>query len=358
MSPTEINARIKAIAAEMGFERCGIARADAIGRSDYVRRWLGQGMAGSMEYLHRHLEKRLDPRELMPGAKSAIVVALVYKNPVSPPTCELQTSNSSVGYTPQLASRLPKEGPGGIEARGRIAMYAWGEDYHDVLRDKLRAMEERLRTEINEPFQCRICVDTAPIIERELAAAAGVGWIAKNTLAIHPDLGSFFFLGVMLTTLDIAPDNPIADHCGTCTACLEACPTQAFPAPYQMDASRCISYLTIEHRGDISKPFQEMMDDWIFGCDVCQDVCPHNRKAPNTHEPRFALRNPAPAPPLHELLEWSEAEYRENIRDSAISRARLDMLKRNAIIVLENNESRRETALSETSPPLRPGFPR
>ncbi len=339
MSPTEINARIKAIAAGAGFERCGIARADAIGRGDYVRWWLGQSMAGSMEYLHRHLEKRLDPRELMPGAKSAIVVALVYKQ-----------SSPNHGLAAQPPP-LPRGDTGGSEPRGRIAMYAWGEDYHNVLRDNLRAMENKLRTEINEPFQCRICVDTAPIIEREIAAAAGIGWIAKNTVVIDPELGSYFFLGVMLTTLDIAPDAPIADHCGTCTACLDACPTQAFMAPYQMDASRCISYLTIEHRGDISRPFQEMMGDWIFGCDVCQDVCPHNRRAPDTHEPRFALRNPAPAPPLKELLAWGEAEYRENIRDSAISRARLDMLKRNAIIALESNGSRRDPALSQNPSP-------
>ncbi len=322
MTPTELNARIKIAAAEVGFERCGVAKAAAIGRGDYVRWWLNQGMAGSMEYLHRHMEKRLDPRELLPGAKSAIVVALVYKQPAPPPP----------------ASPLNKGGPRGLpEPRGRVAMYAWGEDYHDVLRDKLRALEQKLRAQVCEPFECRICVDTAPIIERELAAAAGMGWIAKNTMIIDPELGSFFFLGVMLTTLEIAPDQQIADHCGTCTACIDACPTQAFTSPYQMDASRCISYLTIEHRCDISKPFQEMMGDWIFGCDVCQDVCPHNRKAPDTREPRFAPRDPAPAPPLQQLLAWTETEYREKLRDSAMNRAKLDMLKRNAHIALANN---------------------
>ncbi len=314
VTPTDLNAFVKATAVEVGFERCGVARAEAIGRGDYVRWWLSQGMAGSMEYLHRHMDKRLDPRELLPGAMSAIVVALVYKQPAPPP---------------------PDSDP-----RGRVAMYAWGEDYHEVLRDKLRAMEQKLRDRASEPFECRICVDTAPIIERELAAAAGVGWIAKNTLVIDPDLGSYFFLGVILTTLDIAPDQPIADHCGTCTACLEACPTRAFISPYQMDASRCISYLTIEHRGEISKPFQEMMGDWVFGCDVCQDVCPHNRKARDTREPRFAVRDPAPAPQLQQLLAWSESEYREKLRNSAMNRAKFDMLKRNARIALANNASK------------------
>ena len=218
-------------------------------------------------------------------------------------------------------------------------MYAWGDDYHDVLRDKLRVIEQKLRGTVPDVFDCKICVDTVPILERELAATAGVGWIAKNTMVIHPDLGSYFFLGVLLTTLDIAPDEPIADHCGTCTACLDACPTQAFTAPYQMDASRCISYLTIEHRGDISRPFQEMMGDWIFGCDICQDVCPHNRKSPDTREPRFAIRDPAPGPTLQQLLAWSETEYRERMLGSAISRAKLDMLKRNAMIAADNQKN-------------------
>lgn len=270
-----------------------------------------------MDYLHRNVEKRLDPRELLPGAHSAIVVALVYKQPTE-------------------AFPVASRGQGGEEPRGRIAMYAWGEDYHTVIREKLREVEAALRLQSAEPFDCKICVDTVPLIERELAAAAGVGWIAKNTLAIHPDLGSYFFLGVLLTTLDIAPDQPLADHCGTCTACLDACPTQAFIAPYQMDASRCVSYLTIEHRGDISKPFQEMMGDWIFGCDVCQEVCPHNRKAPDTREPRFAVRGPGPAIKLDALLAWNETEYRKIVRDSAISRAKLDMLRRNAQIAISN----------------------
>ncbi len=333
MTPTDLNACVKAAAAEVGFERCGVAKAAAIGRGDYVRWWLDQGMAGSMEYLHRHLEKRLDPRELLPGAKSAIVVALVYKQPAN----QSRDREGAVS-DPQTASPLTKGGPRGVrEPRGRVAMYAWGEDYHDVLRDKLREMEKRMRAQVSEPFECRICVDTAPIIERELAAAAGIGWIAKNTLVIDPELGSYFFLGVMLTTLDIVADKPMADHCGTCTACLEACPTQAFTAPYELNASRCISYLTIEHRGDISKPFQEMMGDWVFGCDVCQDVCPHNRKAPDTREPRFAARDPAPAPPLQELLAWNENEYREKLRGSAMSRAKLDMLQRNARIARANH---------------------
>lgn len=322
-----------------------------------------------MDYLHRHLDKRLDPRLLLPAARSAIVVASVYKQaqqhrarqeagitsaPLIPELVQINDRQS--GVAPDRATershgwseaepvdrenqgdfRPGRGGGSGLEPQGRVAMYAWGEDYHRVVRDKLRQVEAALRSRSLEPFDSKICVDTVPIIERELAAAAGVGWIGRNTLVMHPDLGSYFFLGVLLTTLDIAPDEPLADHCGTCTACLDACPTQAFPAPYQMDASRCISYLTIEHRGDISRPFQELMGEWIFGCDVCQEVCPHNRKAPDTREPRFAARTNMATMNLNELLNWNEADYENLVRDSALSRARLEMLKRNALIVREN----------------------
>lgn len=313
MSPDQLNILIKRLAREAGFDRCGVARAEPIGRSGYVRDWLGRGMAGSMEYLGRNIGSRIDAREHLPGARSAVVVALSYKQPVP--------------STPD------------DEARGRVAMYAWGEDYHTVLRDKLRDLERRLRAGLSEPFECRICVDTAPIIERELAAGAGIGWIAKNTLVIDPELGSFIFLGVMLTTLDITPDLPIEDHCGTCTACLDTCPTKAFTAPYQMDASRCISYFTIEHRGDISKTFQEMMGDWVFGCDVCQEVCPHNRKAPDTREARFAPRESSSSLSLNELINASDEELRGRFTGSAMERAKPAMWRRNAEIAANNRKS-------------------
>lgn len=215
-------------------------------------------------------------------------------------------------------------------------MYAWGNDYHEVMRSKLAELTDRLRAELTEPFEARICVDTAPILERELAAAAGIGWIGKNTLVLHHEIGSYFFLGAVVTTLDLAPDEPLPDHCGTCTACLDACPTQAFPKPYEMDASRCISYLTIEHRGDISKPFQKMMGDWVFGCDICQEVCPYNHEAPTTREPRFAIRPPGPQLALDDVLGWSVDDYREQLHGSAMTRAKLDMLQRNARIALNN----------------------
>lgn len=306
------NRLIRELAASLGFERCGIAAAAPIGRSAYLAEWLVSGRAGSMDYLHRHFKIRADPSMILEGAKSVVVVALNYH---------------------QLASQ-PIEGE--TAARGRVAMYAWGDDYHEVMRSKLTELTERARAELAEPFEVRVCVDTAPILERELAAAAGIGWIGKNTLVLHHEIGSYFFLGVIVTTLDLAPDEPLPDHCGTCTACLDACPTQAFPKPYEMDASRCISYLTIEHRGDISKPFQEMMGDWVFGCDVCQEVCPYNREAPTTREPRFAVRPPGPRPALDEILGWSIDDYRDKLHGSAMTRAKLNMLQRNARIAKEN----------------------
>jgi epoxyqueuosine reductase len=320
MTPVELREYIMGLAASAGFDRCGVARAEPIGRGDYVRRWLAEGRAGSIDYLHRNVGARLDPGEILPGARSVFVVALSYNQPPPDP---------------------PEDG----RSRGRVAMYAWGDDYHEVIREKLRTMRDRMRAELATPFETRICVDTAPVIERELAAAAGIGWIGKNTMVLSREMGSYFFLGVMLTTLEIAADEPVVDHCGSCTACLEACPTQAFPAAYQMDASRCISYLTIEHRGDISKPFQEMMGDWVFGCDVCQEVCPYNRKAPATRESRFAAREPGPRPALDDLLAWDDEEYRKKLSGNAMQRAKFEMLRRNARIAIEN------VARGRVSPP-------
>ncbi|UCF33970.1 MAG: tRNA epoxyqueuosine(34) reductase QueG [Phycisphaerales bacterium] len=304
---------IKDLAQEIGFDRCGIARAGPIGRGDYLRGWLAAGRAGSMAYLHRYLEQRIDPRQLLDGAQSVIVVALIYHQPAP----EVPTDPASSG-------------------RGRVAMYAWGDDYHRIVKDRLLTLADRLRERLPQPFHARACVDTAPLLEREVAAAAGIGWIGKNTVLLNRELGSYFFLGALLTTLDLPPDRPVDDYCGTCARCLEACPTSAFPAPYQMDASRCISYFTIEHRGEIPAEFHKAMGDWIFGCDACQEVCPYNRRAPYTREARFAVRPPGPRPDLREILQWTEDDYRSNLRGSAIKRARLDMLHRNVAIALQN----------------------
>ena len=216
-------------------------------------------------------------------------------------------------------------------------MYAWGEDYHVVVRDRLEGLVRALRDRIDLPFEARICVDTSAILERELAALSGIGWIGKNTMVLNAAVGSFFFLGEIITDLELAPDAPEPDHCGTCTRCLDACPTEAFPAAYVMDARRCISYLTIEHRSDIDPALSERMDDWVFGCDVCQDVCPFNRNAPESSEPRLKADLPDDARPrLDDLLAEDEAEYGSRVRGKAQDRARFGMWKRNAEIARRN----------------------
>jgi len=314
MSPADKSKLVKSIATASGFDAVGVTRPLQSRRAQYYRQWLKDGHAGSMKYLHENADLRENPVGLLPAAKSVVCVALNYK----------RRDDSTLG---DLA------GPS-----GRVAQYARGLDYHRIMRGMLDDVLSRFRATVSEPFEARICVDTAPVLERDLAAAAGLGWIGKNTMVLDPQWGSYFFLGALVTTLDIEPDEPVADHCGTCTACLDACPTRAFPAPYEMDASRCISYLTIEHRGDIPETLQPLMGDWVFGCDICQEVCPYNRHPPATREPRFAVRpsGPRPRPDVNEILTWSIDDYRRTVRGSAAKRAKLDMWRRNAAIAKAN----------------------
>ncbi|HEY3242775.1 MAG TPA: tRNA epoxyqueuosine(34) reductase QueG [Phycisphaerae bacterium] len=326
MSPTDKSRIVQQLGAALRFDRIGVARAAELPRADYLTEWLRLGRAGKMQYLHHHDALRRDPQGLLPGARSIIVTALNYRQPAPAP---------------------PTEG----QPRGRVAMYAWGADYHEVVRGRLERLVAGMRAAIDEPFDTRICVDSAPLVEREWAAAAGVGWIGKNTLVLDPELGSTFFLGEIVTTLDLAPDEPVTDHCGSCTRCLEACPTQAFPRAYEMDASRCISYFTIELRDAIPPEFHSAIGDWVFGCDICQDVCPFNRKAPTTPVNEFAARPPNPWPSLLELLNWSPEDYRAKLKGSAMKRAKLEMLKRNAAIALENASVLAQRAAGASEPP-------
>lgn len=316
-----LNKRVKALAEGSGLAACGVAAAEPIGRAEYVRDWIARGMAGEMAYLEKHIETMLDPAKLLPGAKSVIVVADLYHREM-----------------PEVASGVAAGGSGSANgpALGRVAMYAWGEDYHRVVKGKLFGLADALRAEIDAPFNAKVCVDTAPLIEREFAARAGIGWIGKNTLALSEALGSYFFLGAIVTTLEIAADEPAADHCGSCTACLDACPTDAFPAAYQMDARRCISYLTIEHRSEIEPPLASKIGDWIFGCDDCQTVCPFNRKAPLTEEPRYLRDRAGASLDLDAVRSWEIEDYRAALSRSAMKRAKLPMLKRNAEIASAN----------------------
>lgn len=299
-----------------GFDHAGIAAAGPLAGGEQLAFWLDAGRHGEMAYLQRTRHQRHDPRSLLPGARAVVVVAHVYKPP------------DDAGSASTRAAA----------GRGQIARYAWGADYHELIRRKLRDVVTALRGKLSEPFTTRICVDTAPILEREAAAAAGVGWIGKNTMAVHPRLGSFFFLGEIITTLDLKPSKPLTDHCGSCRRCLDACPTGAFIGPYRMDARRCIAYLTIEHRSDIPQQLQEGMGNWVFGCDICQEVCPYNRKAPATREPEYLLSERFPLPPnpsLEVLVQWDD-EQQHSLADSAMNRARPEMLRRNARIAQIN----------------------
>ncbi|HNQ22255.1 MAG TPA: tRNA epoxyqueuosine(34) reductase QueG [Phycisphaerae bacterium] len=312
MEPAELTNLIKGLAHAAGFERCGIAQVGLLPRADYLTEWLAHGMHGEMQFLQSHRELLTNPHHLIDGARSLIVLARVY------------------------GQKAPAWRPEDDGLRGRVACYAWGEDYHVVLREQLHGLADAIRDRVGREVPMRVCVDTAPLVEREWAARAGVGWIGKNTLVLHPRLGSYTFLGVLVTTLELVPDEPMPDHCGTCTACLDACPTGAFPAPYRMDARRCISYLTIEHRGRIPDEFHAALGNWVFGCDVCQEVCPYNRRAPVTSEPRFAIRPPLPYPGLEALMHWTTEDYRRVLRGSAMRRAKLGMLQRNAGLARRN----------------------
>jgi epoxyqueuosine reductase len=300
-----LTAAVKARALELGFDRVAIGPATPPPHGATFERWLAAGYAGTMDYLSRGREARLDPQRLLTGARSVIAVAL--------------------NYAP--ASEAP-----GWEA---VARYARGRDYHHIMRPRLEGLGQALRELGGPEIRWRACVDTSAVLERDLAAAAGLGWIGKNTNLLHPDLGSFFFIGIVLTTAVLDADAPLPDRCGTCTACLDACPTRAFAAPYVLDARRCISYLTIEHRGTIDERLRPAIGEWVFGCDVCQTVCPWNRKAPATTEAALAAEAPLPRP--EELLTLDETAFRARFRGSAMTRAKRQGCLRNVAIALGNH---------------------
>jgi epoxyqueuosine reductase len=332
-------------AKSIGFDRCGVARAERFPELAQSSEWLARGYGGEMKYLAD--PRRSDPQGALPGGRSVVVCLLNY-NTAHPLSTESPPQND-------------QEKP-----RGWISRYAWGRDYHEVLRDRLDRLVDFLREHFSGPFEARSYADTGPVQERVLAKHAGLGWLGKNTLLLNETLGSFFFLGVILTTLDLAPslaanELPPPDLCGNCRQCLDACPTQAFVEPYVMDARRCISYLTIELRQGIPEEFREPMGRHVFGCDICQDVCPWNRRAPIAALEEFQPRNfsssgeekanTSPSAERESLLlprlEWlagmSEAEFREMFRDSAIKRTKWRGLVRNACNALGNSKLRRGT---------------
>jgi epoxyqueuosine reductase len=299
---------IRGLARECGFELAGVARAEPAADGARYHEWVAAGYAGRMGYLtDRRAGVRDDPRNLLPSARSIVCVGKVYQ------TAWPQTTDDP--------------------ERGWISRYAWGSDYHDVVRQGLERLEAAIRERAGEPVEARICVDTAPLLERSYARLAGLGWIGKNTMLIDQRMGSWFFLGELLLSLEIAPDAPPPDRCGTCTACIDACPTEAI-VPLGIDATRCISYFTIELRGAVPEEHRAGMGTHVFGCDICQDVCPWNRRAPQTAEPSFQPREFAPA--LDRLARMSEGEFREAFRGAPVTRARYAGFLRNVAIAMGN----------------------
>jgi epoxyqueuosine reductase len=304
--------RLKQQAHALGFELAGIAPATEADGFDRLRDWLERGFAGTMDYMHRHGAARRHPSSVLPEVRSVIMVGMNYR-----PSGEPGTSAT---------------GP----PAGHISCYARGADYHDVLRDRLNRLLDWLCGECPDCLG-RGVVDTAPLLERDFARRAGLGWFGKNTMLLNKRLGSYFFLGALLVNLELASDPPhTASHCGTCTACLDACPTDAFAGPGVLDARRCISYLTIEHKGDVPMELRPGLGDWLFGCDVCQEVCPWNRKAPPGLEPALQARPELEKLDLIEVLGLSEEEFRRRFRGTALLRTKRRGLLRNAALVLGN----------------------
>jgi epoxyqueuosine reductase len=317
MSKTDLTNRIKAEARRLGFASAGVCPAVEPTGATRLREWLDRGYAGEMHYLERREEAYRSPLSVLDGVKSIVMLAMNYRT---------------------VEPRVPQSG------EGRISRYAWGNDYHDLIRERLNQLGSFLAAELPS-VRSRGVVDSAPLLEREFAELAGLGWVGKNTLLLDKHLGSWFFLAALLTDAELAYDVPhAADHCGTCRACLDACPTDAFVEPYVLDARRCISYLTIEHRSSIPNDLRAGMGDWLFGCDICQDVCPWNHRAPLADEVSFEPRPNSNPIELAALFHLDEAAFRNRFRGSPLWRPKRRGMLRNAAIVLGNQRCREAAA--------------
>lgn len=298
---------IKHKARELGFQKIGIVPATALSEEGArLHEWLAQNLHGTMHYLARDPAKRSDPRLLLPSAQSVICVALNYYRPEPQPDT------------------------------AKVSRYAWGDDYHDVLQEKLKVLRDWMLAQVPD-LETKICVDTAPMMDKAWAVRAGLGWLGKHTNVITREFGSWVFLGEMLVSLELEYDSYIEkDHCGKCTACIEACPTDAIIAPYQLDATRCISYGTIELRSEeLPEVMREKLEGWVYGCDICQDVCPWSRFAKPTEESRFTPRPGITELELPEVATMSQEEFSTRFRGSAIKRAKVSGLRRNAEALLQ-----------------------
>ncbi len=309
---------LKAEARRQGFALVGVT--DCAPPASYARyqAWLAAGHHAGMTYMatERNRQRRADPRRILPECQSIVVLGMRYE---APPAEDLPPSQE-----PDLPT-------------GRVAAYAWGEDYHEVLLQRMRALVRYLEGQVGRPFPHRLYTDTGPILERDLAQRAGLGWIGKNAMLIHPRWGSYLFLAEMLLGLALEVDPPFpTDHCGSCTRCLEACPTQALLPARTVDANRCLSYLTIEHRGPLPLHLRPALDHWVFGCDICQQVCPWNRRAPRHGDPAFAPRPQVPRPSLVDDLRLTPQAFARKFRGSPIKRAKRRGYLRNLAVALGN----------------------
>ena len=314
--PKELSYLVKAKALSLGFEACGISTADSLAQEQSrLEEWLVRGYQASMSWMNNHREKRVDPRELVEGAKSVVSVIQSYYHPLD------QQEDPSIG---------------------KISRYALGEDYHLVMKEKLFKLLNWMMAEV-PGCTGRAFVDSAPVMDKAWAAKAGLGWIGKHSNLISPEHGSWFFIGELIVDLDLAADGPILDHCGTCTRCIDACPTDAIVQPYVVDANLCISYNTIEHRGnDVPTEVHEGHGNWIFGCDVCQEVCPWNKFRTESSEPRYAPQAARINVPLEEWAELTQEEFSATFRKSAVKRTKWDGFIRNVQYAQKNEQKRHQ----------------
>jgi epoxyqueuosine reductase len=308
ISRTELKQQLISFAREIGFDSCRVAACGSAPHADEFRNWLDEGGHGEMSYMERGEEKRCDPREVLPDASSIVVLAMNYFQ-----------GGTEAGDTPA--------------ATGKIARYAWGDDYHDLIANKLDKIDEFLRT---FGGQQKCYVDTGPVLERDHAARAGIGWHGKSTMLVDERLGTWFFLAEVLTTLELPADEPLPDRCGTCERCIKACPTGAITAPHRLDARRCISYLTIELKGSIPLELRPLIGDRIFGCDDCLDACPWNRFAQISQETAFAARHSTTGMSLRDYLDLDDNEFRALFRNSPIKRIKRRGFLRNVCVALGN----------------------
>ncbi|MEC7565434.1 MAG: tRNA epoxyqueuosine(34) reductase QueG [Planctomycetota bacterium] len=315
MTPIELTAELKKKASNLGFQLTACCPAVTPSGIHQFHEWIERGYAGTMDYLPDRKAAYAHPKHVMPGVRSLLVMAMHYG--------QGDPADASMGS-------------------GKVARYAWGSsDYHDVIHDRLKILKQ-YHQELVPEGTCRGVVDTAPLCERDFAQMAGLGWIGKNTLLIHLEQGSYFFLSILLSSEELQYDSPQEkDHCGTCTACLDQCPTNAFPEPFVLDATKCISYLTIEHRGVIPDELKPGMGDWVFGCDICQDVCPWNHRGAQSTEKEFAATSRFNRLDLPLLFEMDDEVFRRTFRTTPLWRARRDGILRNAAIALGNQKASR-----------------